>query len=302
MSENSRSAARTSKVATERRIDVTRTAKVFVGGKFIRSESGRTYQQLDAAGRFWANLPLCSRKDARDAVVAARAAQPGWAQTHAATRGLVLYRLAENLEGRRAQFVAELVRGGLTPAAAAAQLDTAIDRTVWYAGWADKFPAIASSVNPVSGNYVSASAICAVGVVATVAPATGGITGLIEVICAAVVNGNSVVVVVDEEGMVAVTLGEALAVSDFPSGVVNLITGRRTELVPPLAAHLGVDALDLADLDDHDPSLASDSAAAATGNLKRVLRTTGQAWEREPSLARMRVLTEVRTVWQTSGV
>jgi acyl-CoA reductase-like NAD-dependent aldehyde dehydrogenase len=283
------------------RLEVNRTAKAFIGGKFLRSESGRTYPQVDARGRLRANVPLCSRKDARDAVVAARDAQVGWANTDAALRGQILFRVAEHLDSRRSQFVDELVDGSLGELQAAAQVDRAVERVFWYAGWADKFQQVSSSVNPVAGRYSSISESCAVGVVVAVSPAGGGLLGLIEVICAAIVNGNSVVVIADESAMLAVTFAEVIATSDVPAGVVNILTGRREELVPVLAVHNGVDALDLADLDDTDPALAISASVAATGNMKRVLRTAGQRWESTPSTLRMRSLTEVRTVWQSVG-
>lgn len=283
------------------RISVSRTAKVLIAGKFVRSESGRTFTRFDADGRFWANVPLCSRKDARDAVVAARAGHEAWEKQLAALRGQIIYRFAEMLEGRRGQFVEELTRMGRSQLEASEHFDQSVDRVLWYAGWADKFSQVVSSSNPVNGPFDSSSAITPIGVVVSVAPAGGGLLGIVEMICAAVVNGNAVVMVVEEEAMSAVTLGEVLSVSDFPVGVVNILTGRRKELVVPLAMHMGVDALDLGDLDDSEPSLAADAAVAATGNLKRTVRTAGQAWDREPSLMRMQALTEMRTVWQTVG-
>lgn len=283
------------------RLEVNRTAKVFIGGKFLRSESGRTYPQVDSRGRFRANIPLCSRKDARDAVAAARDAQRGWDNTDAALRGQILFRVAEHLDSRRAQFVDELVQRSTGVVQASAQVDRAVERVFWYAGWADKFQQVSSSVNPVAGRFSSVSECCAVGVVVAVAPSDGGLSGLIEVICAAVVTGNSVVVIADESAMLAVTLAEVIATSDVPSGVVNILTGRRDELIPVLAAHNGVDAVDLADLEDTDPALALAASVAATGNMKRVLRTAGQDWEITPSTLRMRSFTEIRTVWQSVG-
>lgn len=284
------------------RLSVNRTAKVLIDGKFVRSESGRTYPVADSRNRFLANVPLCSRKDAREAVVAARAAQPGWERTVAATRALIVYRLAEMLQGRSAQLIDDLVGGGLTEQEARTQFDASVDRVFWYAGWADKFSQVDSSVNPVGSGFASVSNTTACGVVVVSPTASCGLLGTLEMLCAALVNGNTVVMLVDEHPLAAVTVSEAVATADIPAGVVNVLTGRRAELLPIFAAHMGVDVLDLADLDDHDPELATAAAVSATANLKRVLRTPGQRWSDEPGLARMRASTEVRTVWQTTGL
>ena len=229
------------------RLDVRKTYKLYVGGAFPRSESGRSYVVNDAKGRFLANASQASRKDARDAVVAARKAQPGWAGRTAYNRGQVLYRVAELLEGRRSQFAEEVARGeGLSARKAEAAVDAAIDRWVWYAGWADKVAQVVGNANPVAGPYFNLSTPEPTGVVASVAPQDSSLLGLVSVLAPAIVTGNTVVVLAAERvPLPAITLGEVLATSDVPGGVVNLLTGKVAEVAPWLASHLDVNALDL---------------------------------------------------------
>jgi acyl-CoA reductase-like NAD-dependent aldehyde dehydrogenase len=284
------------------RLDVRKTYKLFVGGKFPRSESGRSYPVTDAKGNFLANPAQASRKDARDAVVAARKAFGGWSAATAYNRGQVLYRVAELLEGRRAQFVADVgAAEGLTARRAEAVVDAAIDRWVWYAGWSDKLTQIDGSSNPVAGAYFNFSTPEPTGVVATIAPQASSLLGLVSVIAPAVVSGNTVVVLASEQRpLPAVTLSEVLATSDVPGGVVNVLTGRTEEVAPHLASHMDVNALDLAGVED--AGSAAELETAAADNLKRVLRAEDEDWTATPSLRRMLALLETKTVWHPVGV
>jgi len=284
------------------RLDVRKTYKLYVGGKFPRSESGRSYPVTDAKGGFLANPAQASRKDARDAVVAARKAFAGWSGATAYNRGQVLYRVAELLEGRRAQFIADVgAAEGLTARRAEAVVDAAIDRWVWYAGWSDKLAQVHGSSNPVSGAYFNFSTPEPTGVVATIAPQDSSLLGLVSVIAPAVVSGNTVVVLASEERpLPAVTLSEVLATSDVPGGVVNVLTGRTAEVAPHLASHMDVNALDLAGVEDADT--AAELEAAAADNLKRVLRRADEDWTATPTLQRMLGLLETKTVWHPVGV
>jgi acyl-CoA reductase-like NAD-dependent aldehyde dehydrogenase len=284
------------------RLDVRKTYKLYVGGKFPRSESGRSYPVTDVRGGFLANPAQASRKDARDAVVAARKAFAGWSAATAYNRGQVLYRVAELLEGRRAQFAADVAAAeGLGAADADAAVDAAIDRWVWYAGWSDKVAQVHGSANPVAGAYFNFSTPEPTGVVATIAPQESSLLGLVSVIAPAVVTGNTVVVLASEERpLPAVTLSEVLATSDVPGGVVNVLTGRTAEVAPPLASHMDVNALDLAGVTD--PASAAELEAAAAENLKRVLRHHAEDWTAPPTLERMLGLLETKTVWHPVGI
>jgi acyl-CoA reductase-like NAD-dependent aldehyde dehydrogenase len=285
------------------RLSVRKTYKLYVGGAFPRSESGRTYEVTGPDGAFLANAALASRKDARDAVVAARKAFPGWSSATAYNRGQVLYRVAEVLEGRHGQFVDEVAAAeGLTGARASAVVDAAIDRWVWYAGWADKVHQVRGSSNPVAGPYFDFSVPEPTGVVAVVAPASP-LLGLVSVVAPAIATGNTCVVVADGAApLPAVTLGEVLATSDVPGGVVNVLTGDHTEIAPWLASHMDVNALDLAGVTD--PELAAELERSAAENLKRVVRPpAGQPdWAADPGLDRLTAFLETKTVWHPVGV
>ncbi|MGH3425582.1 MAG: aldehyde dehydrogenase family protein, partial [Nocardioidaceae bacterium] len=231
----------------EARIDVRKTYKLFVGGAFPRSESGRSYKICDRRGRFLANAALASRKDARDAVQVAEKAWPGWSARTAYNRGQILYRIAEMLEGRREQFVSEVAASeGTTRPRADRLVSAAIDRWVWYAGWSDKLAQVLGSSNQVAGPYFDFSVPEPTGVVAVVAPQRSSLLGLVSVVAPAIVGGNTCVVLAAEERpLPAITLGEVLATSDLAGGVVNLLTGRVAEVAPWLASHLEVKAIDL---------------------------------------------------------
>lgn len=286
---------------SDARLSVFKTYKLFVGGKFPRSESGRVYEVTDAKGQWLANAPLASRKDARDAVVAARKAFGGWSGATAYNRGQILYRVAEMLEGRRGQFVHEVADGeGLSKAKATAQVDAAIDRWVWYAGWSDKTAQIAGSANPVAGPYFNLSSPEPTGVVALLAPQESSFLGLVSVIAPAIVTGNTAVVVAAERApLPALSLAEVLATSDLPGGVVNILSGRTAEIAAPLAAHQDVNAIDLAGA---EPELAVELEKAAAENLKRVLRPQAVDWAADPGTGRLLAFLETKTVWHPMGV
>ncbi len=282
------------------RLAVPKTYKLYIGGKFPRSESGRTYEVLSKAGVFLANASLASRKDARDAVVAARAALGGWSAATGYNRGQVLYRIAELLEGRRDQFVEEVIATeGVSKAVATSQVDTAIDAWVWYAGWADKYVQVAGNGNPVSGPYFNLSTPEPTGVVAIVAPQQGNsLLGLVSVIAPAILTGNTVVVIASEAApLAAVSLAEVLATSDVPGGVVNILTGSPAEIAPWLAGHADVNALDLAGAESLD---WVDLQVVAADTLKRVLAPESGA--PAPSLERIVAFTETKTVWHTKSL
>ncbi len=294
---------------TAARAEVRKTYKLYVGGAFPRSESGRSYEVTDARGRFWANAAQGSRKDAREAVVAARGAVAGWSGATAYNRGQVLYRVAELMEGRRAQFVDEVSRGeGLSRAQAERVVSTAIDRWVWYAGWTDKVAQVAGNANPVAGPYFNLSAPEATGVVAVLAPQQSSLLGLVSVLAPPLVMGNTVVLLSSQDRpLPAVTLAEVLATSDVPGGVVNIITGHVAEVAPWLASHADVNAIDLAGADGTAGAAGLEWAeleATAAGTLKRVLRPRegGTDWAASPSgPARMLAFTETKTVWHPKG-
>ncbi len=284
------------------RIDVRKTYKLYIGGQFPRSESGRSYIVNDAKGRLMANASQASRKDARDAVVAARAAFGGWSGRTAYNRAQVVYRIAEVLEGRREQFEAELrAAEGISPAKARAAVDAAIDRLVWYAGWADKLTQVVGNANPVAGPYFNLSTPEPSGVVAVVAPRSP-LLGLVSVVAPLIVTGNTVVVVASEpHPLTAVTLGEVMATSDLPGGVVNVLTGSQAEIAPWLASHMDVNGIDLTGVEDE--ALATDLEVAAADNLKRVRRPEPDTdWLAEPGLDRMTRFQETKTVWHPIGV
>jgi acyl-CoA reductase-like NAD-dependent aldehyde dehydrogenase len=287
---------------SENRIAVAKTYKLYIGGKFPRSESARSYPVTDTKGAFLANAAQGSRKDARDAVTAARKAFAGWSGATAYNRGQVLYRVAEVLEGRREQFIAEVSAAeGIAAKKAQALVDAAIDRWVWYAGWTDKIAAVLGSSNPVAGPYFSFSTPEPTGVVAVLAPQQSSLLGLISVVAPVIASGNTAVVVTSQDRpLPAITLSEVLATSDLPGGVVNLLTGRTAEIAPWLASHADVNALDLTGAPD---AIRADLERSAAGTVKRVLRTRAvEDFTREPDISRLRAYLETKTVWHPMGV
>ena len=291
------------------RIPVRKTYKLYVGGQFPRSESGRSYIVRAADGTPLANAVRSSRKDVRDAVRTARGAVAGWSGKTAMNRGQVLYRVAELMEGRRAQFIEEVAAAeGLSPADATAQVDRAIDRWVWYAGWADKISQVLGTVNPVSAPYFNFSIPEPTGLVGVVAPESSSLLGLVSRIAPVVVGGNAAVVIASESRpLPAVTLGEVLATSDVPAGVINILAGLRKELVPTLAAHMDVNALDTWGV-PRDMRAAIETTAVE--NVKRVTRPPRGVDDRYDWLDDRRAqrpewiaaYLEIKTVWHPIGM
>ncbi|MFF9895550.1 aldehyde dehydrogenase family protein [Streptomyces longispororuber] len=284
------------------RLTVFKTYKLYVGGKFPRSESGRVYEVTDPKGNWLANAPQSSRKDARDAVVAARKAFGGWSNATAYLRGQILYRVAEMLEGRRDQFAREVADAeGLSKSKAAAVVDAAVDRWVWYAGWTDKIGQVVGGANPVAGPFLNLSTPEPTGVVAVLAPQESSFLGLVSVVAPVIATGNTAVVVASEKApLPALSLGEVLATSDLPGGVVNILSGRTAELAAPLAAHQDVNAIDLTGA---DAGLAKDLEIAAADNLKRVLRpqAVDGDFTTPPGTERLTAFLETKTVWHPTG-
>jgi acyl-CoA reductase-like NAD-dependent aldehyde dehydrogenase len=282
-------------------VAVSKTYKLFIGGAFPRSESGRTYQARDNKGTFMANAALGSRKDLRDAVVAARKGYATWSTATAYNRGQVIYRIAEMLESRRTEFV-ELIMistGGSTKIATA-EIDVAIDRLVHYAGWTDKLAAVLGSANPVSSPHFSYSAPEPTGVVGILAPLGSPLLGLISVIAPVITGGNAcVVIAAEQDPCVAITFAEVVATSDVPAGVINILTGRTAELAPHLAAHADVNALDLTGA---DAELGKTLEQAAAETVKRVYAPKGVPdFTAAPGTARLRAFLEIKTVWHPTG-
>ena len=283
------------------RLRVRKTYKLYIGGAFPRSESGRSYPVASPVGELLAHAAQASRKDVRDAVVAARKAFPGWSGATAYNRGQVLYRIAEMLDGRREQFAAEVraAEGG-SAAAAVATVEHAIDRWVWYAGWADKYAQVTGSANSVAGPYFNFSLPEPTGVVGALAPQESSLLGLVSVVAPIITTGNTTVIVASRERpLPAVSLTEVLATSDLPGGVVNLLTGFPAELAPWLASHRDVNAIDLTGVDPADrPALQR----AAADNVKRVFAPADEDWQPDPSTARLAAFVETKTVWHPVGV
>jgi acyl-CoA reductase-like NAD-dependent aldehyde dehydrogenase len=285
------------------RLAVRKTYKLFVNGAFPRSESGRTYEVTDTRGHFLANAARASRKDVRDAVVAARGAFPKWSGMTAYNRGQVLYRVAEVMEGRHVQFCEEVAAGeGLSTSKARAAVDAAIDRWVWYAGWTDKLAAVLGGANPVAGPYFDFSMPEPTGVVAVLAPQQSSLLGLVSVLAPVLAGGNTAVVVTSKERpLPAVTLAEVLATSDVPGGAVNLLTGDAEELGTWLAEHADVDGIDLTGA---PAGRAMEFEREAAGTVKRVVRPPAVEpdWTADPGLGRMTPFLETKTVWHPMGV
>lgn len=282
------------------RLDVRKTYKLYIGGAFPRSESGRSYPVLDKKGEVMARPARASRKDLRDAVRAARSAWKGWSEATAFNRGQILYRVAELMEGRRDQFVHQVRQmGGRN---AEREVDAAIDRWVWYAGWADKIHHVIGTVNPVAGPYFDFTFPESTGVVGVVVPEEPALLGLVSRLAPAIVSGNTAVVLSSErKPLPAVTLCEVLATSDVPAGVVNVLTGLKKELVPWLASHMDVNAIDITGVPDH---MVAEVEAEASGNVKRTVRDeSGNLFDQEAqSPYAITALMEMKTVWHPMGV
>ena len=285
----------------ENRVPVAKTYKIYIGGKFPRTESGRYFALHDARGRVIANLCRASRKDFRNAVVAARKAFTGWSSASAYLRGQILYRIAEMLEGRRDQFVDELQREGSTPRSAANEVDASIDRLIHYAGWSDKYQQVFSAVNPVSSSHFNFSVPEPTGVVGILAPEQPGLLGIVSNLAPAIVGGNTVVLLAStSRPLSAVSFAEVLNDSDVPGGVVNLLTGYREELASHFGLHMDVNAVVCC---DDDENLTRQLQIDAAENLKRVILRGGESWSRSsgqnPYL--IRDTQEIKTTWHPVG-
>ena len=278
------------------RIDVMKTYKLFIGGKFPRSESGRVYELKDAKGNFLANPCHASRKDLRDSVVAARSAFGGWSTATAYNRGQILYRIAEVMQGRSAQFVDEIVaQEGATPKAAATQVEQAIDLWVWYAGWTDKLSALTGAQNPVSGPFYNFTAPEALGVVGAFVDGKPSLLSIVSAIAPIIAAGNTTVIVASEKfPLSAITLSEVLATSDLPAGVVNILTGKSSELSSWIGEHMEIDGIDATGLSS---KALTEIKIAGAGNLKRI-----HSFSESASPSRITAFMENKTIWQNVGI
>ncbi len=286
---------------TTARLPVDKTYKIYIGGKFPRTESGRYFALEDKKGALIANVCQGSRKDFRNSVVAARKAQGGWAKASAYLRGQILYRIAEMLEGRRSQFIDELVLQGATARAAEKEVDASIDRLIYYAGWSDKYQQVFSAVNPVSSSHFNFSVLEPTGVVAILAPEENGLLGLISNVAPAIVGGNSCIVLASESmPLSAVSFAEVLHASDVPAGVVNILTGFREELSGQFASHMDVNAVVYC---DGGKNVAVAIQEAAADNIKHVIRRTKTKWTDAAAQDAylIRDTQEVKTTWHPIG-
>ena len=277
------------------RIDVKKTYKLFINGAFPRTESGRTYEIKSAKGVFIANPCLASRKDLKDAVVAARTAQSGWNKASAYNKGQILYRIAEMLEGRRGQFVEEIVLvTGATKSKAEKEVTDSVDRLVWYAGWSDKLSSLSGALNPVAGPYYNFTVPESMGVIAAIAPEAPSLLGLIDVIAPIIVGGNTVVVLASTKApLSAMSFAEVIATSDVPAGVINILTGKKDEIAPWMATHMDIDGFDISGL-----AAKSHGAIRIAGaeNLKRIYSF------KSADPGRILAFLENKTVWHPIGL
>ena len=281
------------------RIEVLKTYKIYVGGKFPRSESGRYYKPHNASGQPLGNMCLCTRKDFRDAMLTARSAQCGWAGRAAFNRGQVLYRIAEMLEGRTEQFVAELKKQGSTAKQALSEVETSVDRLIYYAGWCDKYQQVNGSVNPVATSHFNFSVPEPMGVIAAIAPEKSSLLGLVSIIAPVIAGGNSIIILASEnQPLCAVTFAEVLQTSDVPGGVVNILTGTAKELLPHFSSHMDVNAIIYGR--DDDPALAKEKKEmqlAAVENLKRVITPADYKDKKAESMHELLKTQEIKTTW-----
>lgn len=279
------------------RLEVLKTYKIYTGGQFPRTESGRYYVAANAKGQQLANVCLCSRKDIRDAVVAARSAFKGWSGRAAFNRGQILYRIAEMLEGRKAQFIEELVLQDTPKAQAIKEVNTAIDRLVYYAGWCDKYQQLFGTVNPVASSHFNFSIPEPTGVVAAVAPQADGLLGLVSVIAPVIAGGNTCVMLASEKKpLCAITFAEVIHSSDVPGGVVNILTGSAAELAAPFATHMDINAVIYCET---DKAVQKDLQQNAAGNVKRVFLYHNINWQSDKGQSPYFILDtqEIKTTW-----
>ncbi len=279
------------------RLDIQKTYKLYIGGKFPRTESGRYYQINNGKGNLIANMCLASRKDFRNAVVVARSAQGSWAKQSALNKGQVLYRIAEMLEGRKEQFIAELITQGETATNAKAEVNSSIDRLVYYAGWSDKYQQIFSAVNPVASPHFNFSNVEPLGVIAIIAPEKQGLLGLVSVTAPAIVGGNAIIILASEtKPLSAISFAEVLNSSDVPGGVVNIITGKKEELISHMASHMDVNAIVYCGKDEKFIKAISELASS---NVKRTIFYKRDDWSNPEceSPYFIEKMQEVKTTW-----
>lgn len=284
------------------RLDIHKTYKLYIGGKFPRTESGRYYAINNRQGKLIANMCLASRKDFRNAVVVARKAQSSWANVTALNKGQILYRIAEMLESRKEQFIAELITLGETKIAAQKEVEIAIDRLVYYAGWSDKYQQIFSTVNPVSSSHFNFSSLEPVGVVAIIAPEKQGLLGLVSMIAPAIVGGNTVIVLASENNpLTAISFAEVLNSSDVSGGVVNILTGKKEELISHMASHMDVNTIVYCGKEEKDIKMINE---IASNNIKRTVFYKKRDWSSDQSESPYFIekMQEVKTTWHPTEV
>jgi acyl-CoA reductase-like NAD-dependent aldehyde dehydrogenase len=289
------------KTRATKRLPVTKTPKVYIGGAFVRSESARTFKVNDAGGLFFANIPQCTRKDLRNAVEAAAKAGPGWAKRSPYNRAQILYRLAEMLEARSSELVGSLVQFGAREADAAKGMTVAVDRLIHYAGWADKYEQLIGSVNPVASSHFNFTVTEAMGVVGVIAPDSPPLLGLLSMIAPVIACGNTVVALASEKvPYPAILLGEMLATSDLPGGVVNILTGFRKELVPTFATHAHLRAV-YAVADSEERKALRMGAAASVKRVRFVDNAPNWFGDLAQGLGAIRDFVELKTIWHPIG-
>ena len=284
------------------RLDVLKTYKIFIGGKFPRTESGRYFKVENSSGKLLANICLSSRKDFRNAVVAARKAQKSWQSTSALNKGQILYRVAEMLEGRKSQFIEELMITGLSKQKAKDEVEKSIDRLIYYAGWSDKFQQIYSSVNPVASNHFNFSVLEPMGVVSVISSNESALLGLVSTIAPIIVGGNTCVLLSSEKNpMVSISFAEVLNTSDVPHGVVNILTGKRKELIHHFASHMDINAVSYCGEDDEE---IRDLEKVSVENLKRVRINRGINWNEDKGQSPYYIerFQETKTIWHPNQV
>lgn len=284
------------------RIDVLKTYKLYIGGKFPRTESGRYYPLVDKKGKAIANLCLASRKDFRNSVVSARKAQAAWSSASALNKGQILYRIAEMLEGRKEQFIKELEIQGSSRKKATEEVDTSIDRLVYYAGWSDKYQQVFSAVNPVASNHFNFSSPEPMGLISIIAPESQGLIGLISVIAPAIVSGNTVVILASKsQALSAISFAEVLHSSDVPAGVVNILTGDRSELISHMASHMDVNAIMYCGKDEKDIKTIGELSST---NIKRFILHKKNDWLKEVNQSPYFIekTIEIKTTWHPTKI
>ena len=284
------------------RIDINKTYKLYIGGKFPRTESGRYYAINDGKGNLIANMCLASRKDFRNAVVVARKAQNSWSNSTALNKGQILYRIAEMLEGRKDQFIKELIQQGETELNAKNEVEMSIDRLVYYAGWSDKYLPFFSTINPVSSSHFNFSNLEPVGVVSIIAPEEQSLLGLISVIAPAIVGGNTVIVLASEnKPLTAISFAEVLNSSDVPGGVVNILTGNKNELISHMASHMDVNSIIYCGKEEN---IIKNISELASNNIKRTVFYKKANWNNEQSESPYFIekTQEIKTTWHPTKV